>query len=72
MEQCPWDCARTHHLASSIHPTVWELPAWNRLLCEQQKILEDFVFCVNVYEISYVRVSDGNTFIYCSRYCMPC
>lgn len=64
MEQCPWDFASTHHLASSIHPTVWEAPVWHRLLCEQQKLLEGLCFlCKCPWNFIHVCASDGNTYL---------
>lgn len=40
-----------YHPSPGIHPTGWEPPAWNRLLCEQQKLLEGLFSYVNAHGI---------------------
>lgn len=67
-----WDCASTHHLGSSIQPKGFgKLCRSTDTSASSRSYWKDSVSYVNALEISYMCVSDGNTFIYCSGYCMP-
>lgn len=62
MEQC--SCASTHHLASSIHPTVWELQHGTGSSVSSRNYWKEFVFYVNAHETSYTCVHRMATLLF--------